>query len=48
MILKVARATFTLAKNMETQAEGLLEILGTAAQASANPPHLGNLIDTTA
>ncbi len=37
-----------LKRQVETQTEGLLKILETAAQPSGNPPHLGNLIDTTA
>ena len=37
-----------LKKHLEIQIQGLLKVLEAASQASANPPHLGNLIDTTA
>ncbi|MGQ9861315.1 MAG: hypothetical protein ACUVSD_04835 [Thiobacillaceae bacterium] len=37
-----------LKRNMEVQTEALLKVLETAARSGGNPPHLGNLIDTTA
>lgn len=37
-----------LKRNEEIQAEALLQVLETAARPGGNPPHLGNLIDTTA
>ncbi len=37
-----------LRKTVEVQSQGLLRVLATASQVSANRPHLGNLIDTTA
>lgn len=37
-----------LRKTVEIQSQGLLRVLAAASQVSANPPHLGNLIDTTA
>lgn len=35
-------------QRVETEAQGLLTLLETARQAGANPPHLGNRVDTYA
>lgn len=37
-----------LRTNVEFQAEVQLKVLEAAARPGGNPPHLGNLIDTTA
>ncbi len=37
-----------LRRRMETEAQGLLALLETARQVGANPPHLGNRVDTYA
>ncbi len=37
-----------LKRRIETETQGLLALLETARQVGANPPHLGNRVDTYA
>ena len=37
-----------LKKAIDVQAQGAMQLLDAAVQASPNPPHLGNQVDTVA